>query len=68
MSAFLVRSQERSGGLRGSWGPTGPWSEAGGRVLSTALATLTLEVYYRYLPLHWRAEGPEAASPEGRGL
>jgi hypothetical protein len=49
---FLVRSQNRAGRLAGSWDPTGPWSESGGRVLSTCLATLTLEVYYRYLPLY----------------
>ena len=27
------------------------------RPLFTALATLTLEVYYRYLPLYYREEG-----------
>jgi len=33
---------------RGSWDATGQWSPEGGRVYSTALAVLTLEVYYRY--------------------
>jgi hypothetical protein len=33
---------------RGSWDPTGRWGPEGGRVYSTALAVLTLEVYYRY--------------------
>jgi hypothetical protein len=33
---------------RGSWDPTGRWSVEGGRVYSTALAVLSLEVYYRY--------------------
>jgi hypothetical protein len=33
---------------RGSWDPVGRWSPEGGRVYSTALAVLTLEVYYRY--------------------
>lgn len=32
----------------GSWDPQGRWSPQGGRVYSTALAVLTLEVYYRY--------------------
>jgi hypothetical protein len=50
---FLVRRQHRKGPLAGSWDPVGPWSEAGGRVLSTAFAALTLEVYYRYLPMYW---------------
>lgn len=35
----------------GSWDPTSVWGASGGRVYSTALATLTLEVYYRYRPL-----------------
>lgn len=36
----------------GSWAPRGPWGQYGGRIYSTALATLSLEVYYRYLPLY----------------
>ena len=28
------------------------WGDAGGRVMMTSLAALTLEVYYRYLPLY----------------
>lgn len=33
---------------RGSWPPHDPWSGDGGRIYSTALAVLTLEVYYRF--------------------
>jgi hypothetical protein len=33
---------------RGSWLPDDQWGVFGGRVYSTALATLTLEVYYRF--------------------
>lgn len=33
---------------RGSWTPDARWGGQGGRVYSTALAILTLEVYYRY--------------------
>jgi hypothetical protein len=33
---------------RGSWDPEGQWARDGGRVFSTALAVLTLEVYYRF--------------------
>jgi len=40
---------QRHGGCEdGSWNPDSRWSKTGGRVYSTALAVLTLEVYYRY--------------------
>lgn len=45
---LLVGEQEADG----SWDPKGPWGPYGGRIYSTALATLSLEVYYRYLPLY----------------
>jgi hypothetical protein len=32
----------------GSWDPVDPWGSAGGRVYSTAINALTLQVYYRY--------------------
>ena len=32
----------------GSWDPVDRWSSEGGRIYSTAMAALTLEVYYRY--------------------
>ena len=40
----------------GSWDPDKPakdaWAEPGGRLMVTSLSALTLEVYYRYLPLY----------------
>ena len=48
----LVASQQKEGGLAGSWDPDYLWAGYGGRVYSTAMATLCLEVYYRYLPLY----------------
>ncbi len=33
---------------KGSWDPIGPWGPDGGRVYSTALLSMCLEVYYRY--------------------
>jgi len=48
MKRAIVGSQRTSGAARGSWDPSGPWGAVGGRVYSTALMTLCLEVYYRY--------------------
>ncbi len=33
---------------KGSWDPIGPWGADGGRVYSTALMAMCLQVYYRY--------------------
>ncbi len=44
----------------GSWDPVGQWGSNAGRCVVTAMAALSLEVYYRYLPLYtpaW-AEAP----------
>lgn len=49
---LLIEAQVKRGPLAGSWNPDGPWGGYGGRVYSTALATLSLEVYYRFLPLY----------------
>jgi len=51
---LLVRTQVRdvSQCANGSWPPANdPWGRRGGRVMQTSLSALTLEVYYRYLPL-----------------
>lgn len=49
---LLVSEQRRTGPLAGSWDPRDVWGRYGGRIYSTAIATLSLEVYYRYLPLY----------------
>ena len=49
---ILLRNQVRNGGREdGSWDPSGKWGPEAGRCVVTAMATLSLEVYYRYLPL-----------------
>ena len=45
---MLVSMQRRQGPLAGSWDPRGKWAPIGGRLYSTALSTMCLEVYYRY--------------------
>lgn len=49
---YLVQDQRTTGHSAGSWDPKAPWGQYGGRVFSTALSTLCLEVYYRFLPLY----------------
>lgn len=52
---ILVRSQQRSGHEAGSWVPArSSHDRVGGRLYMTALATCTLEVYYRHMPLYRR--------------
>lgn len=48
----LLSKQQRFGAHTGSWDPDTVWGGYGGRVYSTAMATLCLEVYYRYLPIY----------------
>lgn len=56
MRRVLIDSQDKEGCAAGSWDPAKPgndaWGDQGGRVMMTSLAALTLEVYYRYLPLY----------------
>ena len=49
----MLISQQRTGGpLEGSWDPKGKWSGIGGRLYATALSTMSLEVYYRFLRIY----------------
>ena len=48
LSEALLAGQRQDGAAAGSWDPISVWSELSGRVGATALATLSLETYYRY--------------------
>ncbi|MBI1902957.1 MAG: hypothetical protein HYS13_17810 [Planctomycetia bacterium] len=52
MRETLVSLQARQGHEEGSFYLPGGQLETGGRLLSTALAVMTLEVYYRHMPLY----------------
>ena len=55
MRDYLVDTQSREGHERGSWYFQEEWSGYGGRLYTTSMAILTLEVYYRYLPMYGEA-------------
>ncbi len=59
MRDFLVKKQDATNGPnQGSWAPDGDaFGRTGGRLMITSLNLLTLEVYYRYLPLYYRDAG-----------
>ena len=48
----LVNSQRKKGHAKGSWDVTDPHGRAGGRLYQTCLCVMSLEVYYRHLPLY----------------
>jgi hypothetical protein len=60
MRDYLVNAQSRKGSETGSWQLYGKFDNSG-RLYCTALATMTLEVYYRYSPIY----GYEAVAVTG---
>ena len=48
----LPNIQNKTGADAGSWDTSSDHASAGGKVVSTTLATLSLEVYYRLLPMY----------------
>jgi hypothetical protein len=52
MRERLISTQERVGHQTGSWYFESQQSAAGGRLYNTAMATMILEVYYRFMPLY----------------
>ena len=56
MREQLIRTQHplKDGHLAGSWDVADPHGGAGGRLYMTCLSIMTLEVYYRHLPMYSR--------------
>lgn len=52
MREHLIRMQATQGHESGSWYFRNRHTDPGGRLLVTALAVMTLEVYYRHMPLY----------------
>jgi hypothetical protein len=70
MRDILVHTQVRSVDecANGSWDPTNDhWGSRGGRVMQTSLSALTLEIYYRYLPLFKAEAGAGAGAEPAKG-
>lgn len=71
MRGVLIDSQEREGCAEGSWDPERPTidvqGQKGGRLMMTSFNALTLEVYYRYLPL-FKTESPAPEPAAGMGF
>jgi hypothetical protein len=62
MKDVLPPLQRKTGAEAGSWDPQGPFGGQMGRCVTTAIGALSLEVYYRFLPMY----GYRSAEDEGR--
>jgi hypothetical protein len=63
MTSTLTQSQIAKGSEAGSWNSNTMWGGYGGRIYTTAMATMCLEVYYRYAPAPGRSGNWSAARP-----
>jgi hypothetical protein len=52
----VVNTQVKQGHMAGTWEPADQWEKSGGRIFSTSLRLLMLQVYYRHLPLYRQLE------------
>ena len=60
----LIRTQAKEGHAKGSWYVNhGHDTESGGRLYCTALGCMTLEVYYRHMPIY-RTDAVDMEFPE----
>jgi hypothetical protein len=63
LTAALIKTQVADGPNAGSWNTTTVWGGYGGRVYTTAMAAMCLEVYYRYAPSRPPQPGRWTAAP-----
>ncbi|HIF00269.1 MAG TPA: hypothetical protein EYQ63_25505 [Fuerstia sp.] len=49
---MVVDTQIKNGHMAGTWDPVDNWEKRGGRLYSTSMKLLLLEIYYRHLPLY----------------
>jgi len=60
MKDVLTKAQVKTGPCAGSWNVSSEWHGGRmGRAVTTAFATLSLEVYYRILPMYGLRKGDE---------
>ena len=60
-------TDDRQGDDAGAWPDTGQWTKGkGGKIMATAMSALSLEVYYRYLPMYTLPERPPGASRDAK--
>lgn len=52
LKGMLLEEQIKEGNLAGTWNPKDRWETSAGRIYSTSLRLLMLEVYHRHLPLY----------------
>ncbi len=67
MTTTLTKTQVATGDDAGSWETSTLWGGYGGRVYTTSMAAMCLEVYYRYTPApasvpQWTANRPQSLS------
>jgi hypothetical protein len=69
MRRALLDSQRKDGCAAGSWDPKpDQWGPTGGRVMTTAINSLCLEVYYRYIPLYKLDGGPDGMASQSKPI
>lgn len=68
MRRSLLDTQVKDGCAAGSWSPANDaWGKQGGRLMTTAISALSLEVYYRYIPLYKLDDAGDMMQSESAG-